>query len=158
MLTCKSPRKVMRTAYALAAASLPDHTSKFSRRDFTLPQLLACLTVKEMLKRSYRGAEAVLRDCRHSCKRHAKQTVGHGSLYQGRYRSFPVQDDGHFLTLCRYVERNAFSAHLTDRAEHEGPRTNKLSNFRSLQAKSDSVAAIQTALAIRVRISHGTRF
>ena len=33
-----------------------------------------------------------------------------GHLYQGRYKSFPVQSDEHFLTLCRYVERNAYSA------------------------------------------------
>jgi hypothetical protein len=63
MLTCKSPRKVMRAAYHLARQSLPEYSSKFSRRDFTLPQLFACLVVKEQLRRSYRGAEAVLRDC-----------------------------------------------------------------------------------------------
>ena len=62
MLTCKSPRKVMRMAHAVACQSLPLYTSRFSRRDFTLPQLFACLVVKDFLKRSYRGAEAVLRD------------------------------------------------------------------------------------------------
>src|SRR5437588_1871430 len=62
MLTCKSPRRVMLVAYHLASQSLPDHTNKFSRKDFTLPQLFACLVVKDLLKRSYRGAEAVLRD------------------------------------------------------------------------------------------------
>ncbi len=25
-------------------------------------------------------------------------------LYQGRFKSFSVQDDEHFLTVCRYVE------------------------------------------------------
>lgn len=53
----------MRAAYCLASRSLPDHTSKFSRKEFTLPQLFACLAVKEMLKRSYRQAEALLADC-----------------------------------------------------------------------------------------------
>lgn len=53
----------MRAAYCLASRSLPDHTSKFSRKDFTLPRLFACLAVKEMLKRSYRQAEALLKDC-----------------------------------------------------------------------------------------------
>jgi hypothetical protein len=65
MLTCKSPRKVMRVAYLLASQSLPNYSHKFSRHDFTLPQLFACLVVKEQLKRSYRGAEAVLRDSDH---------------------------------------------------------------------------------------------
>jgi hypothetical protein len=53
----------MRTAWHLASQSLPDHTSKFSRKDFTPPQLFACLVVKEQMRRSYRGAEALLRDC-----------------------------------------------------------------------------------------------
>ena len=38
--------------------------------------------------------------------------MGEGHLYQGRYKSFPVQDDEHFLTVCRYVERNAYTAEL----------------------------------------------
>ena len=44
-------------------------------------------------------------------------TVGRGHLYQGRFKSFPVQEDEHFLTLCRYVERNALTAHVVERAE-----------------------------------------
>jgi hypothetical protein len=53
----------MRVAHELARQCLPQYTSKFSRRDFTLPQLFACLVVKEQMRRSYRGAEALLRDC-----------------------------------------------------------------------------------------------
>ncbi len=45
------------------------------------------------------------------------KTVGYGHLYQGRFKSFPVQEDGHFLDVCRYVERNALSAGLTQRAQ-----------------------------------------
>ena len=52
----------MRAAYHLASQALPQYSSKFSRKDFSLPQLFACLAVKELLKRSYRGAEAVLAD------------------------------------------------------------------------------------------------
>lgn len=44
-------------------------------------------------------------------------TDGTGHLYQGPYRSFPVQSDRHLLSVCRYVERNALSAGLVDRAE-----------------------------------------
>ena len=53
----------MRLAYELARASLPLHSSRFSRRDYTLPQLFACLVVKDQLKRSYRGVEAFLQGC-----------------------------------------------------------------------------------------------
>src|SRR5947209_8253594 len=62
MLTCKTPRKVMLVAHHLASGVLPKYTSKFSRHDFTLPQLLACLAVKEHQGRTYRGAEALLAD------------------------------------------------------------------------------------------------
>jgi putative transposase len=47
----------------------------------------------------------------------AHGTVGRGHLYQGRFKSFPIQEDEHFLTACRYVERNALTAGLVDRAE-----------------------------------------
>ena len=53
----------MLVAYHLARQALPTYSSKFSRHDFTLPQLFACLVVKGQMKRSYRGAEALLRDC-----------------------------------------------------------------------------------------------
>jgi hypothetical protein len=58
----------MLVAYHLASKCLPNYTSEFSRHDFTLPQLFACLVVKEQMKRSYRGAEALLRDSDHWCK------------------------------------------------------------------------------------------
>lgn len=58
----------MLVAHHLACRCLPDYRCKFSRHDFTLPQLFACLAVKELLGRSYRGAEAVLRDADHWCR------------------------------------------------------------------------------------------
>ncbi len=42
---------------------------------------------------------------------------GGGHLYQGRFKSFPVSSDEHFLTLCRYVEANPRRAGLVARAE-----------------------------------------
>jgi putative transposase len=54
----------------------------------------------------------------HSKKWHAARgTTGIGSVYQGRFKAFPVQSDNHFLTVCRYVERNALRAGLVRRAE-----------------------------------------
>ncbi len=41
----------------------------------------------------------------------------HGHVYQPRYKSFPIQDDEHFLVVCRYVERNALRAGMVQRAE-----------------------------------------
>ena len=38
-------------------------------------------------------------------------------MYQGRFKCFPIQQDEHFLTACRYVEANAVRAGLSPRAE-----------------------------------------
>src|SRR5580658_4797612 len=62
METCKSPRTVMIVAHAFADGTLSKHSSRFSRHDFTLPQLFACLILREMEKKSYRGTEALLKD------------------------------------------------------------------------------------------------
>ena len=44
-------------------------------------------------------------------------TVGMGHLYQGRYKSFLIEDGHYFYTVLRYVERNASRAKLSLRAE-----------------------------------------
>jgi putative transposase len=54
----------------------------------------------------------------HTQRWHAHhRTAGTGHLDQGRFKSFPVQSDEHFLTVCRDVERNALRANLVGRAE-----------------------------------------
>lgn len=54
----------------------------------------------------------------HTQRWHAHhRTAGTGPVYQGRFKSFPVQTDAHFLTVARYVERNALGAKLVTRAE-----------------------------------------
>jgi len=54
----------------------------------------------------------------HTMRWHAHHhTSGSGHLYQGRFKAFPVEDDEHFYTVTRYVERNALRAGLVERAE-----------------------------------------
>jgi len=54
----------------------------------------------------------------HTQRYHWKtRTVGYGHVYQGRYKSLPVESDDHFLTLVRYVERNAQRAALVAKAD-----------------------------------------
>jgi len=54
----------------------------------------------------------------HAQRWHASHdTVGTGHLYQGRFKSFPIQSDKHYLTVCRYVERNPVRAGLVERAQ-----------------------------------------
>ena len=52
----------MRVAHDAATHVLPQYASPFSRHDFTLPQLFACLVVRQMAKLSYRRAEGLLND------------------------------------------------------------------------------------------------
>ena len=54
----------------------------------------------------------------HTQRWHAKRdSAGTGPVYQGRFKSFPVQTDAHFLAVARYVERNALRARLARRAD-----------------------------------------
>ena len=45
-------------------------------------------------------------------------TAGEGHVYQGRFKSFPVQDDDHFHVLHRDIERNALRAKLVKHAKN----------------------------------------
>ena len=41
---------------------------------------------------------------KHTMRYHAHyHTSGERHLYQGRFKSFPIQGNGHFLTVCRHV-------------------------------------------------------
>lgn len=76
------------------------HMVLWPRRDDELSEFLRWLTVT------------------HTQRWHAnRHTAGTGPLYQGRFKSFPVQQDSHVLRVCRYVERNALRAKLVKCAE-----------------------------------------
>ncbi|MCX7423984.1 MAG: transposase [Planctomycetia bacterium] len=86
----------------LAYCLIPNHwyLVRWPRRDGDLSKFMGWLTLT------------------HTQRWHAHhRTVGTGHLYQGRFKSFPVQGDEHFLTVCRYVERNGLRANLAPRAE-----------------------------------------
>ena len=54
----------------------------------------------------------------HTMRWHAHHgTEGTGHLYQGRFKSFPIQEDEHLLAVLRYVERNPLRAQLCQAAE-----------------------------------------
>jgi putative transposase len=75
------------------------HLVLWPRRDGDLSQFMKWLTGTHSHR--WHGAHGTLR-------------IGH--LYQGRYRSFPVQEDVHYLTLMRYVESNPLRAGLVRRS------------------------------------------
>ncbi|MDO8742624.1 MAG: transposase [bacterium] len=54
----------------------------------------------------------------HTQQYHAyRETIGYGHVYQGRYKSFLVEDDNYLLAAIKYVERNPVRARLTKRVE-----------------------------------------
>jgi REP element-mobilizing transposase RayT len=86
----------------LAYCLMPNHWHLvlWPRRDEDLSEYMRWLTVT------------------HTQRWHAHHhTAGTGPIYQGRFKSFPVQEDEHFLAVCRYVERNALRARLVKKAE-----------------------------------------
>jgi putative transposase len=68
-------------------------------------------------------------------RRYHRHYASNGHIWQGRFKAFPIQQDGHYLAVLRYVERNPVRAGLVARAEHwrwsslcpsEGPRAIRL--------------------------------
>jgi putative transposase len=54
----------------------------------------------------------------HTMRWHAHyHTLGSGHVYQGGFKSFPVQENEQFYHVVRYVERNARRANLIQHAE-----------------------------------------
>jgi putative transposase len=54
----------------------------------------------------------------HTQRWHAHHhSAGTGPLYQGRFKSFPIERDEHLLSVLRYVERNPLRANKVERAE-----------------------------------------
>ena len=87
----------------LAYCAMPDHWHMllWPRRDGELSDVMRLLTVT------------------HSRRVHASRgTVGKGPLYQGRFKSFPVQSDEHTLAVARFVEGHALRAGLVRRAQN----------------------------------------
>jgi len=77
------------------------HLLLWPRQDGDLSELLRWITIN------------------HTQRWHAHHhTAGTGPVYQGRFRSFPVQSDEHFLMIARYVERNPLRARLVRHAEN----------------------------------------
>ena len=60
--TSKSPKWVLMVAHAIGQQRLPTYSHRFSPKKFTLPQLFACLVLKEFMRLDYRKLSAVLED------------------------------------------------------------------------------------------------
>src|SRR5215213_5746323 len=62
-------RRMSKSALRVARAALPPYGSRYSRHDYTQPQLFALLVLKQFLRTDYRGLVALVaewRDLRHA--------------------------------------------------------------------------------------------
>jgi REP-associated tyrosine transposase len=89
----------------------------------------------------------------HTMRYHAPyKTGGTGHLYQGRFKSFPIQSDEHLLMVTRYVERNPVRANFTELAEawQGAPHT-----FASSQPANTAGSPHQSIHLLRACGAHG---
>jgi len=89
--TCRDWPGVRVVAYCL----MPNHWHLvlWPKHDGELSAFMQRLTVTHMRRwHAHRGS------------------AGTGPVYQGRFKSFPIEHDQHLLNVCRYVERNALRA------------------------------------------------
>lgn len=95
------------------------HLLLWPRHDWELSEVLRWITVT------------------HTQRWHAHHhTAGTGQVYQGRFKSFPVQTHEHSLTVARYVERNALWGTRKGAGSLFLDRTTTLSlNTRSLSVR-----------------------
>ena len=50
-------------------------------------------------------------------RRYHRHYHGSGHVWQGRFKAFPIQDDEHYWTVLRYVERNPLRAGIVTRSQ-----------------------------------------
>ena len=60
----KSAVRVAREALVAGRAALPEYGSRYSRRDYTQPQLFALLVLRQFLRTDYRGVVALAAEWR----------------------------------------------------------------------------------------------
>jgi hypothetical protein len=92
----KSPVDLAREALRVGRAGLPRYASRFSKKDFTQPQLFAILVLRQFFKTDYRGIVRLLHDLSD-----LRRTLG--------LKKIP-----HYSTLC-YAEKRLLKKGLLSR-------------------------------------------
>jgi hypothetical protein len=80
--TSKSPKRILQVAHALGKQRLRTYWHRFSPKKFTLPQLFACLVLKEFLRLDYRKLSALLEDAPSLAAAIDLKQVPHFSTFQ----------------------------------------------------------------------------
>lgn len=88
----------MRTVFCLGHGILPRYFNRFSRHDFTVAQLFACLVLKEHQRKTYRDLEALLRDAPHWCREIGmKKVPDHNTLCRAFHALNLIRRGGRLL-------------------------------------------------------------
>lgn len=82
MATTKSPLAVLRVAHELGRQTLRRHWHKYAPKKFTVPQLFACLVLKEFLRLDYRKLAALLKESPVWCGAIDLASVPHFTTFQ----------------------------------------------------------------------------
>lgn len=80
--TSKSPKRILQVAHALGKQRLRTYWHRYSPKKFTLPQLFACLVLKEFLRLDYRKLSALLEDAPSLAATIDLKQVPHFSTFQ----------------------------------------------------------------------------
>src|SRR5262249_6393169 len=80
--TSKSPVRVLQVAHEIGRRRLRKYGHRFSPRKFTLPQLFACLVLKEFLRLDYRKLAALLADAPSWAAVIGLQSIPHFTTFQ----------------------------------------------------------------------------
>lgn len=80
--TSKSPKRILQVAHQLGKRRLRTYSHRFSPKKFTLPQLFACLVLKEFLRLDYRKLSALLEDAPSLAAAIDLKQVPHFSTFQ----------------------------------------------------------------------------
>lgn len=92
----QSPLALARVSLKVASKAVPRYSSKFSRKDFTQPQLFAILVLMKFEKTDYRGIAAKLAD------------------WSDLRRALKLSKVPHYSTLCyahqRLLKKGALNA------------------------------------------------
>lgn len=101
----KSPLRLAEVALAVGKSALPAYSSKFSRKDFTQPQLFALLVLRKFVKADYRAMEALTYEWSDLRKLLGLKKVPHFSTLC--YAEERLMGDGSFPKLLKAVTAKA---------------------------------------------------
>ena len=83
-------------------------------------------------------------------RRYQKHYHSSGHVWQGRFKSFPIQEDDHLRVVLRYVERNPLRAGLVERAEDW-----RWSSLHALSTDSSGPIRLEPGLRLGCRLGGG---